>query len=337
MPLCLFFFCKSGGDETEEEGVRLVGAALELGVELHTDEVVVFGNLYGFDNAAVRRGAADAEPCIGQCCAELVVELVAVAVPLGNLGRAVGTRTCCVSRLAILQGYAPRRSVPPLAISSFWSGIKSMTLCVDCGVKFAGVARPAMPQTWRANSIDGNLHAEAYAEDRARLCVAAVVRGRDHALDAAIAEAAGDDHARAACREFRRQLSSVQRLGVDPLDFDMRAVRIAGVAQRLCHREIGVVQLDILADKADVHGLSRRFRCASSISFQSVRSHVGASIAQLTADDRRRSCVFSSISGASYSTGRVMILDHAVRLDIAEQCEILRKIVGFKRLVAAER
>ena len=49
-----------------------------------------------------------------------------------------------------------------------------------------------------------------------------------------------------------------QRLQVDPVDLDRRAVLEARVAQRLGHRQVGILELDILADDRDPHRLRGR-------------------------------------------------------------------------------
>ena len=116
-----------------------------------------------------------------------------MAVPLGNLGLAVGTVHLRVgSNLAGVSAEAERAALGNLVVLV---GQKVDDLVCRCGVKFAGVGvRPAADMARKFD--DGNLHAEAYAEI-GQVVRAAVVRGRDFALDAAIAEAAGDNHARA--------------------------------------------------------------------------------------------------------------------------------------------
>ena len=75
---------------------------------------------------------------------------------------------------------------------------------------------------------------------------------QNHAVDAPLAEAAGNDDAVQLRQRISPALLSVMRLGVDPLDSHLGAQCIARVAQRLGHGKIGVVQLDILAHKTDV-------------------------------------------------------------------------------------
>ena len=113
----------------------------------------------------------------------------------------------------------------------------------------------------------------------------------------------------------------------------MRAVHIAGVAQRLCHREIGVVQLYILADKPDGHGLRA---IADALQHIVPVAHVdrGRVDAQLTADNRGEIALFQH-DGRFIQHGQGDVLNHAVRLDIAEHRNFAENL-GFKRLVAAE-
>ena len=77
-----------------------------------------------------------------------------------------------------------------------------------------------------------------------------VTRGEHLALDAAVAETSGhDDSCRAA--ELLGQVVIGQRLGVDPADDDRPTMSPAGVPKGLSYRQVGVGQLDVLADEGD--------------------------------------------------------------------------------------
>ena len=73
--------------QPEEQRVRPVGARLELGVRLGPHEVRVRRELDELDEPAVGRGAAAAQPDVLEPRAVPRVELVAVAVPLGDVAR----------------------------------------------------------------------------------------------------------------------------------------------------------------------------------------------------------------------------------------------------------
>src|SRR6056300_197652 len=61
--------------------------------------------------------------------------------------------------------------------------------------------------------------------------------------------------------EFGQTVLSEQSdnvLGLDPIDLDACSVVESGVLQRLHDGQVGVRQLDVLADQADTNGLGRR-------------------------------------------------------------------------------
>ena len=81
--------------------------------------------------------------------------------------------------------------------------------------------------------------------------VAGPVGGQDLALDAAVAEPAGHQHAGRAGEPLLDVVRG-QRLAVDPADLRVDAVRPGRVPERLGDREVGVGQLDVLADQGDL-------------------------------------------------------------------------------------
>ena len=96
---------------------------------------------------------------------------------------------------------------------------------------------------------DGALHAQADAQV-GHVVLATVLDGLDLALDAAHAEAAGHDHAVGGAEAFghgrRREL-----LGVDPQDAQLAAVVDGRVLEGLPDRQVGLVELHVLADQRD--------------------------------------------------------------------------------------
>ena len=83
-----------------------------------------------------------------------------------------------------------------------------------------------------------------------------VLGSLDHPLDAAVAEAAGDDDAVRIAQLFGAAALVHQMLAVHPLDLDLALVLKAGVVQALHNAEVGIVQLDILAHQCDGAGLT---------------------------------------------------------------------------------
>ena len=70
----------------------LIGAALELGVELDAHIEGAVPQLHGFHDVTIGRGAADGQAGVHQGLAEVVVEFIAVAMALIDVGRAVSLK-----------------------------------------------------------------------------------------------------------------------------------------------------------------------------------------------------------------------------------------------------
>ena len=117
----------------------------------------------------------------------------------------------------MMQGYAPRRSVPPLSISSLWSGMKSMTLCVLLSSNSPELAS-ARPADVARKLDDRDLHTQADAE------VGDVVRRGRTARPAImpsmprLPKPPGTIMPSQPPSSFSSTLLSRDRLGVDPLD-----------------------------------------------------------------------------------------------------------------------
>ena len=80
-----------GGDEALEQGVRTVRAALELGVELRAQMEIATRDLHSLHKASVRAGTGDDQTLLLELGAEFVVELIAMAMALVDLRRAVAS------------------------------------------------------------------------------------------------------------------------------------------------------------------------------------------------------------------------------------------------------
>ena len=128
-----------------------------------------------------------------------------------------------------------------------------------CGV--AGSNSPELasfrPQTLPSVLDAGGLHAEADAEVR-DLVLAGVADGVEHALDAALAEASGDEDA---VEAFELGVEVVvaaavfaagfEALGFDPGDLELEVVGEGSVDEGFLEALVGVFVLDVLADDGD--------------------------------------------------------------------------------------
>ena len=130
---------------------------------------------------------------------------------------------------------------------------------VDHGIRRLGIhlgrVRAVEPAHVARELGDGDVHPEADAEVR-NPTLARDLAGEDLALPAARAEAAGDEDAVDLVEQLGRLLVG-HVLGVDPLDAHRATLVHAGVLERLVHREVGVVELHVLADERDRRPTSR--------------------------------------------------------------------------------
>ena len=78
------------------------------------------------------------------------------------------------------------------------------------------------------------------------------MRGEDHPLNAALAKAAGDDHA-VELTEFFTYIFRRDCFGIDPFNQNLSVLIISRMAQGFRDGKISVVQLHIFADKTDFY------------------------------------------------------------------------------------
>ena len=239
-------------DELAEERRRARRPRLELRVELARDEPRVVGQLDDLDQPPLLERARDDEARVDELLAVLVVDLVAVAVALVDDGLVVG-----VARPRPLRDLDRLRAEPHRAAEIL--DLLLLREQVDHRVRRLGIHLGRVgalePDDVPRELGDGDVHAEADAEVRDP-ALARDPAGEDLALPAARAEAAGDEDAVDLLEQLGRLLVG-HVLGVDPVDAHLRALVDARVLERLVHREVGVVELHVLADERDRHLLAR--------------------------------------------------------------------------------
>ena len=172
--------------------------------------------------------------------------------------------------------------MPPLSVTSRWSCIRSITGCCGRRVELGRVGVGQAEHV--AGELDRHrLQPEAQPEARHAL-LAGVAGGGDLALDAAGAEAAGDDDAVEVGQAAGGQ-QALDLLGLDPVDLDLGAVVEPGVLEALDDRQVGVGQLDVLADQADRTGSVAASTSATTCSHGPRSSRCGRLEPQHLADD----------------------------------------------------
>ena len=191
-------------------------------------------------------------PRVDELLAVGVVHLVAVAVALGD-HRLAAVDLARARPSASSTACAPRRIVPPRSSTSFCSGSRSITGNGVSGSISVELA-PSRPHDVARELGDRDVHAEADAEVR-DLVLARDAAGEDLALPPARAEAAGDEHAVDA-RSSARASSSVMSSASTQRTCTRQPLWMPACFERLVHREVGVVQLHVLADERDLDRLA---------------------------------------------------------------------------------
>ena len=109
--VCSLWYFSAAAMKPLNSGWARFGRLLNSGVELGTQVEVTAWNLDSLDQAAVRAGACNDQALFLKLGAELVVELIAVAMALVDVQRR-STRPSLVPGVMV-QGTLPRRIVPP--------------------------------------------------------------------------------------------------------------------------------------------------------------------------------------------------------------------------------
>jgi len=178
-------------NEFAEERMRLKGLGFEFGMELATEEEGMAGDFDYLDIGCVGGGAADAQAGGGEPRFIFAVELVAMAVTLADLGYTVSTggeRTLFEDAVPGAQPHGPAHLF----------NTRQLAELVDDAVRGRGFELGGVRACQAADVAGildtGGLHAETDAEVR-NLLLAGEADSVQHALDAALSEAAGNQNA----------------------------------------------------------------------------------------------------------------------------------------------
>src|SRR2546422_1087354 len=263
-----------GPDKSLEERMRFEGSRLEFRVELAAQEPGMVADLHDLDIGPIRRLARQVESTAHQGLLILPVELVAVAMALGNLRLAVSLvseGTGLELRLPRPQAHRPAQLVDPPQFPQL----------VDHAVRSGGVKLRAVGP-FQAADVPGEfdhraLHPETNPEI-GHFPGAGVFDRAEHAGDAALAKAARHEDS---VHVFKRPrpLFSCQPFGFDPPEVHLQVVRQAGMRKSLIQTLVRVLKFHVLAHDAD-----RDFTRRTADSLDQVRPGLHVSLGGLELD-----------------------------------------------------
>ena len=157
--------------------------------------------------------------------------------------------------------------------------------------------------------------------------------GEDLALPAARAEAARHEHAVDA-GQLGAGLVERHVLGVDPAHVHPAAVVDARVLQRLVHRQVRVVELDVLADERD---LDRVLALLDPLGELEPLAEIGGRRvdAELAADELVEALLLER-ERHEVDVGHVGVRDHRVDVDVGEERDLLADLARQRLRRAAD-
>src|SRR6266404_4854493 len=194
------------------------------------------------------------------------IGLVAVAVALGNLGRAVVDLRYPAAALKDRRIGAEAHGAAEIALDTASLELVALhPLGHQTDDRFGGRTEFGRVRLLDATEVargfdDGHLHSEANPEIR-QLALARELNGPDFPFGAALAEAARYQNA-VHVLEKRRRILALEHLGFDPVEIDLDLVGDAAVGERLDQRLIRVLEAGIFAHHRD---RDRAFRIADAL------------------------------------------------------------------------
>src|SRR6266542_3893749 len=242
-----------GLDERGKERMRFPRARAEFRMELAGHEPRVVGQLDDLHQLLVGPDARDPEAALLERVEIVVVDLVAMAVPLPDGALPIGPGGGAA--LAQRDGVEPEAHGAALVLDASLLRQEVDHVMAGSGVELRRIgARQARDMPRELD--DSALHAEADAEIRHAL-LPGVADGLDLSFDPAVPEAARDEDA-VESGHMALEALALDALGINPRHVDRGLVGDAAMGQRLVEALVRVLHLDVLADHADAAPAPRR-------------------------------------------------------------------------------
>src|SRR6516225_9766735 len=268
------------------------------------------------------------------------IDLVAVAVALGNLGRAVVDLRYPAAALEDRRIGAEAHGAAEIAVDAASLELVALhPLGHQTDHRFGGRTEFGRVRLLDATEVargfdDCHLHSEANPEIW-QLALARELNGPDFPFGAALAEAARDQNA-VHVLEKRRRILALEHLGFDPIEIDADLVGDAAVGERLDQRLIGVFEAGIFADDGNRH---IAFRVANALVDETPAREIRFAFG-FDPEGREYLAVEPGLMiGLRHRVDivRVARFDHRARTYVAEQGELSALAVGDRPVGTAQQ
>src|SRR5262245_28459440 len=288
---------------------------------------------------SVRRHAGKPHAVLLEATAITGIDLVAVAVALGNLGgaiidlvraaaplqqRRIGPEPHGAAEFAVDAAPLELVALHPLGHQADHRFRRGAELSRICFLDAAEIAR---------RLYHGHLHPETDPEIR-DLALARELRRLDFPFGTALPEAAGDENSVHVLQK-RRRILALEHLGLDPVEIHANLVGDAAVGERLDQRLIGVLETGIFAHVGDRHVA---FRIADALVDEPPAVEIRLSFG-LQSERRQHFAVEPGrVIGLWHGVDIVDVarFDHGAGTDIAEQRELGPLAVRDRPVAPAE-
>src|SRR5262252_2662608 len=268
------------------------------------------------------------------------IDLVAVAVAPGNLGRAVVDLRYPAAALEDRRIGAKAHGAAEIAVDAASLALVALhPLGHQTDHRFGGRTEFGRVRLLDATEVarrfdDGHLHSEADSEIR-HLALARELDGPDFPFGAALAEPARDQNA-VHVLEKRRRILAFEHLRFDPIEIDADFVGDAAVGERLDQRLIGVFEAGIFADDGNRY---IAFRVADALVDEPPAREIGF-VLGFDSERREHLAVEPGLMiGLRHGVDivRVARFDHRARAHVAEQGELGALAVGDRPVGTAQQ
>ena len=268
------------------------------------------------------------------------IDLVAVAVALGNLGRAVVDLRYPAAALKDRRIGAEAHGAAEIALDTASLELVALhPLGHQTDDRFGGRTEFGRVRLLDATEVargfdDGHLHSEANPEIR-QLALARELNGPDFPFGAALAEAARYQNA-VHVLEKRRRILALEHLGFDPIEIDADLVGDAAVGERLDQRLIGVFEAGIFADDGNRH---IAFRVANALVDETPTREIRFAVG-FDPEGREHLAVEPGLMvGLRHRIDAVRVarFDHRARTHVAEQGELGSLALGDRPVGTAQQ
>src|SRR6202165_5635485 len=311
--------------------MRTSGARLKFRMELASDEPWMGRKLDDLDERAIWRQTAEVQSVLDESVTVLVVDLVAVPMPLTHLRRSIDRRG--LSSDSKPAGIGTESHRPTHVGDVLLAFHQRDDRVLAFGLELARMA-VGNPHYVSRKLDDGGLHPETNAEER-QSRLARVPNSPEPSLNAPNSEAAGAQHTVNPPEQLACLLPAGEQVAREPRDFHADIIGDSAVNQRFLHALVAVDQSSVLADNGDLHASVRMHHPLDHAPpLREIRS-LAAEQAELVHHPFVETLLVKEQRNL-VNRGNIPALDYRTELNVAEERDLALHFLGERALRSAD-